>query len=143
MGSLVAAAEELAVTGAIDPVQGMRGDRVYIFQGQLDPIVPWGRSYYYPARLLLLLFPANAGKIHSFYSEFEADVEEKSDLLATHGVVGGLLLLPPAPASCLLLLPPSPAFCSCLLFLPPSPVSCSCFLLLPHTPVSCYITEYQ
>ena len=50
--------------------------QVFIFQGHKDPIVPW----------------TNAALIHQFYSEFvpEHNIEEKSDLQATHGMVGSL-----------------------------------------------------
>jgi len=69
---ILAATRQLAADQAIDPLEGLQGDQVYIFQGIQDPIVPW----------------SNAALIHSFYSEFtaEADIEEKSDLEATHGV---------------------------------------------------------
>ena len=50
--------------------------QVFIFQGHKDPIVPW----------------TNAALIHQFYSEFvpEHNIEEKSDLQATHGMVRSL-----------------------------------------------------
>jgi len=69
---IVTATRDLAESGAIDPVEQMAGDQVFIFQGHKDPIVPW----------------TNAGLIHQFYSEFvpEANIEEKSDLQATHGM---------------------------------------------------------
>ena len=81
------ATRDLAASGAIDPTEEMSGDQVkiwkknksltssqvFIFQGHKDPIVPW----------------TNAGLIHQFYSEFvpERNIEEKSDLQATHGMV--------------------------------------------------------
>ena len=82
----MAATRDLAASGAIDPTEEMSGDQVkiwriflttsqvFIFQGHKDPIVPW----------------TNAGLIHQFYSEFvnsESNIEEKSDLQATHGMV--------------------------------------------------------
>ena len=83
----MAATRDLAESGAIDPTEEMSGDQVkiwrekslttsqvFIFQGHKDPIVPW----------------TNAGLIHQFYSEFvnsESNIEEKSDLQATHGMV--------------------------------------------------------
>ena len=82
----MAATRDLAASGAIDPTEEMSGDQVkiwrgkvlttsqvFIFQGHKDPIVPW----------------TNAGLIHQFYSEFvpEHNIEEKSDLQATHGMV--------------------------------------------------------
>ena len=81
------ATRDLAASGLIDPVEEMARDQVifskennfqfsqvFIFQGHKDPIVPW----------------SNAGLIHQFYSEFtqEQNIEEKSDLQATHGMVG-------------------------------------------------------
>lgn len=84
---IVEATRDLAASGAIDPTEEMSGDQVkiwkknksltssqvFIFQGHKDPIVPW----------------TNAGLIHQFYSEFvpERNIEEKSDLQATHGMV--------------------------------------------------------
>jgi len=69
---IVVATRDLAASGAIDPTENMSGDQVFIFQGHKDPIVPW----------------TNAGLIHQFYSEFvpEHNIEEKSDLQATHGM---------------------------------------------------------
>ena len=84
---IVTATRDLAASGSIDPVEEMARDQVifskennfqfsqvFIFQGHKDPIVPW----------------SNAGLIHQFYSEFtqEQNIEEKSDLQATHGMVG-------------------------------------------------------
>ena len=69
--ALVDATLELAEGGAIDPVSELAGDKVYIFQGHTDPIVPW----------------ENAHLIHQFYSAFteEERIAEKSDLNASHG----------------------------------------------------------
>ena len=84
---IVTATRDLAANGSIDPVDEMARDQVifskennfqfsqvFIFQGHKDPIVPW----------------SNAGLIHQFYSAFtqEQNIEEKSDLQATHGMVG-------------------------------------------------------
>jgi len=84
---ILTATRDLAASGLIDPVEEMARDQVifskednfpfsqvFIFQGHKDPIVPW----------------SNAGLIHQFYSEFtqEQNIEEKSDLQATHGMVG-------------------------------------------------------
>ena len=97
---IVTATRDLAANGSIDPVEEMARDQVifskennfqisqvFIFQGHKDPIVPW----------------SNAGLIHQFYSAFtqEQNIEEKSDLQATHGMVGAneqklpLFILPP------------------------------------------------
>ena len=35
---------ELAAQGLIDPVENMEQDSVYIYQGLLDTITPWGIS---------------------------------------------------------------------------------------------------
>ena len=84
---ILTATRDLAASGLIDPVEEMARDQVifskednfpfsqvFIFQGHKDPIVPW----------------SNAGLIHQFYSAFtqEQNIEEKSDLQATHGMVG-------------------------------------------------------
>ena len=84
---IVTATRDLAASGLIDPVEEMARDQVilskennfpffqvFIFQGHKDPIVPW----------------SNAGLIHQFYSAFaqEQNIDEKSDLQATHGMVG-------------------------------------------------------
>merc|ERR1711962_258399 len=69
---IVTATRDLAASGSIDPVDEMARDQVFIFQGHKDPIVPW----------------SNAGLVHQFYSAFtqEQNIEEKSDLQATHGM---------------------------------------------------------
>merc|ERR1712012_429640 len=69
---IVTATRDLAASGSIDPVEEMARDQVFIFQGHKDPIVPW----------------SNAGLIHQFYSAFtqEQNIDEKSDLQATHGM---------------------------------------------------------
>ena len=116
---IVTATRDLAASGSIDPVEEMARDQVifskennfqisqvFIFQGHKDPIVPW----------------SNAGLIHQFYSAFtqEQNIEEKSDLQATHGMVGANEQKLPL----FILLP--------RLFQPSDSYGCSCDTLCPY-----------
>jgi len=72
LSEIVTETKELSSRGLIDSVDNLLGDRVYIFQGHADEITPYEA----------------AAMIHNFYSEFgllEEEIEEKSDLWATHG----------------------------------------------------------
>merc|ERR1712215_486750 len=61
----------LAEQGLIDSIENLVNDKIFIFQGLLDTIVPWPQ----------------AGRIHHFYSQFtkEENIVEKSDLDSEHG----------------------------------------------------------
>ena len=79
---------------------------MYIFQGIVDPLIPWRKLYRYITLPILgnfdidetkicsinniLLFLSAQGRIiHNMYKNWmdETNIEEKSDLLATHTVV--------------------------------------------------------
>ena len=69
----------------------MRGDKVFIYQGLVDSIVPWSKLGYLWIRFInfLPLCQGQAGRIHKFYSEFteEEKIVEKSDPNSEHGFV--------------------------------------------------------
>ena len=67
----------------------MRGDKVFIYQGLVDSIVPWSKYLWIRFINFLPLCQGQAGRIHKFYSEFteEEKIVEKSDLNSEHGFV--------------------------------------------------------
>jgi len=68
---ILATTVNLAEEGAIDPLENILEDKIFIYQGLVDSIVPWGQ----------------AQRIHQFYSVLTADenIHEKSDLQSEHG----------------------------------------------------------
>ena len=102
-------ARQFSQQGLIDNLEYLNRtySKAYIFQGIVDPIVPWRKTYYnitkhinYLNNIHWVCVVANywkviyskiaqGSRIHNMYKEVMGaeQIQEKSDLLATHGFV--------------------------------------------------------
>ena len=82
----------LADAGSIDPLENMLEDKIFIYQGIVDTIVPWS-MYDIFGLMFIFLSIAQAGRIHAFYSQLTAEenILEKSDLDSEHGFVRSII----------------------------------------------------
>ena len=83
----------LSSAGKIDNIDNLKNDQVYIFQGLLDSVVPWGivklESNHRIVSNLYFLVLEEGLRMWNLYQKFVSseNIELKDDLEAEHGFV--------------------------------------------------------